>query len=135
MAEPKSYIDRTKAVVDPEEIRDPELRELVEKLGNAMVRVEQVTAVEKRTAQMVQFPLFPEEKRPVSNDVARSALFSCVQGKDRQMFENDLLATVEGIEICFTGRQFNQDDHDVLMQLVYIPTVCPSHDSANMLSY
>ena len=33
MAEPKSYIDRTKAVVDPEEIRDPELRELVEKLG------------------------------------------------------------------------------------------------------
>ena len=120
MTEPKSYIDRTKAVVDPEEIRDPELRELVEKLGNAMVRAEQDTAVEKRTAHMVQFPLFPEEKRPVSNDVARSALFSCVQGKDRQMFENALLATVEGIEIRFTGRQFNQDDHDVLMQLVYM---------------
>src|SRR4030095_3441783 len=113
MAEPKSYIDRTKAVVAPEEIRDPELRELVEKLGNAMVRAEQVTVVEKRTAQIIQFPLFPEEKRPVSNDVARSALFSCVQGKDRQMFENALLATVEGIEIRFTGRQFK-------------PTVCPA---------
>jgi hypothetical protein len=48
MAEPKSYIDRTKAVIDPEEIRDPELRELVEKLGNAMVRAGQETAVEKR---------------------------------------------------------------------------------------
>ena len=125
MAEPKSYIDRMKAVVDPAEIRDPELRELVEKLGNAMVRAEQDTAVEKRTAQIIQFPRFPEEKRPVSNDVARSALFSCVQGKDRQMFEDALLATVEGIEIRFTGRQFNQDDHDVLMQLVYMATHKP----------
>ncbi len=36
MAELKSYIDGTKAVVDPEEMRDPELRELVEKLGNVL---------------------------------------------------------------------------------------------------
>jgi hypothetical protein len=120
MGEPKSYLDGTKAVVDPEEVREPELRALAERLGNAMARAQQDTAVEKPTAQIIQFPLFPEEKRPVSNDVARSSLFSCVQGKDRQMFENALLATVEGIEIRFTGRQFNQDDHDVLMQLVYM---------------
>jgi len=117
---PKSYLDGTKAVVDPDEVREPELRALAERLGNAMARAQQDTAVEKPTAQIIQFPLFPEEKRPVSNDVARSALFSCVQGKDRQMFENALLATLEGIEIRFTGRQFNQDDHDVLMQLVYM---------------
>jgi len=120
MGEPKSYLDGTKAVVDPDEVREPELRALAERLGNAMARAQQDTAVEKPTAQIIQFPLFPEEKRPVSNDVARSALFSCVQGKDRQMFENALLATLEGIEIRFTGRQFNQDDHDVLMQLVYM---------------
>jgi hypothetical protein len=120
MGEPKSYLDGTKAVVDPEEVREPELRALAERLGNAMARAQQDTAVEKPTAQIIQFPLFPEEKRPVSNDVARSALFSCVQGKDRQMFENALLATLEGMEIRFTGRQFNQDDHDVLMQLVYM---------------
>ena len=120
MGEPKSYLDGTKAVVDPEEVREPELRALAERLGNAMARAQQDTAVEKPTAQIIQFPLFPEEKRPVSNDVARSALFSCVQGKDRQMFENALLATLEGIEIRFTGRQFNQDEHDVLMQLVYM---------------
>ncbi len=120
MGEPKSYLDGTKAVVDPDEVREPELRALAERLGNAMARAQQDTAIEKPTAQIIQFPLFPEEKRPVSNDVARSALFSCVQGKDRQIFENALLATLEGIEIRFTGRQFNQDDHDVLMQLVYM---------------
>jgi hypothetical protein len=65
---PKSYLDGTKAVVDPEEVREPELRALAERLGNAMARAQQDTAVEKPTAQIIQFPLFPEEKRPVSND-------------------------------------------------------------------
>ena len=30
---------------------------------------------EKRPAKVIQFPLFPDEARPVSNDMARSALF------------------------------------------------------------
>src|SRR5712691_577914 len=70
--------------------------------------------------KFIHFPLFPSETRPVSNDMARSALFACVQGKDRQMLEDALLATVEGVEIRFTGRQFNQDDHDLLIQLVFM---------------
>lgn len=69
---------------------------------------------------VVQFPPFPAARRPVLNDAARSALFSCVQGKDRAMLDDELIATVEGIQIRFTGKQFNQDDHDVLMQLVHI---------------
>ena len=71
-------------------------------------------------AQVIQFPLFPEDRRPVSNDVARSALFSCVQGKDRAMVKDTLIAAVDGIEIRFTGEQFNQDDHDLMMQLVHM---------------
>ena len=69
---------------------------------------------------MIQFPLFPHETRPVSNDMARSALFSCVQGVDRRMLKHAVLATVGGVEITFTGEQFNQDDHDVLMQLIFM---------------
>lgn len=79
-----------------------------------------------------QLPLFPEETRPVSNDMARSALFSCVQGKDRQMLEKTLLATVDGVEIRFTGRQFNQDDHDVLMQLVFMARHKPLGDTVTI---
>lgn len=77
-------------------------------------------AQQKLPAQVIQFPLFPAEVRPASNNMARSALFSCVQGKDRQMLENALLASQDGIEIRFTGRQLNQDDHDLLMQLVHM---------------
>ena len=52
--------------------------------------------------------------------MARSALFSCIQGKDRRFIKDALLATVNGVEIRFTGEQLNQDDHDLLMQLVFM---------------
>jgi len=104
-------------------IPDPELRASLERLGNAMAEALSgpLPAPEPpSTAKILQFPLFPHDSRPVSNDMARSALFSCVQGKDRRYIEDQLLASQEGIEIRFTGKQLNQDDHDLLMQLVFM---------------
>jgi hypothetical protein len=107
-------------------IADPGLRAAVASWRDTIEKRErenpkQTPEPEKKTlAKIIQFPLFPEETRPVSNDIARSALFSCVQGKDRQMVKDALLATVEGVEIHFTGERFNQDDHDLLMQLVFM---------------
>jgi len=77
-------------------------------------------ALEKLPAQVLQFPVFPNATRPVSNAMARSALFSCVQGKDRQMLKEELLAAQDGMEMRFTGEQLNQDDHDLLMQLIFM---------------
>lgn len=76
---------------------------------------------DKRLAELIQLPLFPypEATRIVSNDMARSALFSAVQGASREMLKDRVLATIDGIEIIFTGEQLNQDDHDLLMQLVH----------------
>lgn len=79
----------------------------------------------RKQGELLQLPLFPEDTRPVSNDVARSALFSCVQGKDRQTVKDALIAAVEGVQIRFTGERFNQDDHDVLMQIVHIASHKP----------
>lgn len=78
--------------------------------------------LDAKFAKLIQLPLFPypEATRVVSNDMARSALFSAVQGADRKMLKDELLATVDGIKIIFTGEQLNQDDHDLLMQLVHI---------------
>lgn len=77
---------------------------------------------DKKFVELIQLPLFPypEATRIVSNDMARSALFSAVQGADREMFKDKLLASINGIEIIFTGEQVNQDDHDLLMQLVHM---------------
>ncbi len=107
----------------PEDDSQTELTRALARLGHSLADAVDERAkpggAEKR-GFVVQFPLFPEETRPVSNDIARSALFSCVQGKDRQTVKDTLIATVEGVEIRFTGERFNQDDHDVLMQLVHM---------------
>lgn len=70
----------------PEDDSQTELTRALARLGHSLADAVDERAkpggVEKR-GFVVQFPLFPEETRPVSNDIARSALFSCVQGKDR----------------------------------------------------
>ena len=102
-------------------VKDPDLRATLERLGNVMADAPPAPAPEQpSTAKILQFPLFPDATRPVSNDMARSALFSCVQGKDRRFIKDTLLATVADKEIRFTGEQLNQDDHDLLMQMVFI---------------
>ena len=102
-------------------IKDPDLRASLERLGAVIKGTSQRSEPEPTSsAKIIQFPLFPEATRPVSNDMARSALFSCIQGKDRRFIKDALLATVNGVEIRFTGEQLNQDDHDLLMQLVFM---------------
>jgi TrfA protein len=102
-------------------IRDPDLRASLERLGAVMKDTPLRSEPEPlSSAKIIQFLLFPEATRPVSNDMARSALFSCIQGKDRRFIKDALLATVDGVEIRFTGEQLNQDDHDLLMQLIFM---------------
>ncbi len=104
-------------------IKDPDLRASLARLGHRMAEAPPAPAPEPAPtsgSKVIQFPLFPESTRPVSNDMARSALFSCIQGKDRRFIKDALLATVDGVEIRFTGEQLNQDDHDLLMQLIFM---------------
>src|SRR5947199_5968920 len=84
-------------------IKDPALRASLERLGNIMAEAPPQDPEPPSGAKIIQFPLFPQETRPVSNDMARSALFSCIQGKDRRFIKDALLATVNGVEIRFTG--------------------------------
>jgi TrfA protein/DnaA N-terminal domain len=76
-------------------------------------------------AKVMQLPLFPADTRPTSNDLARSALFAAIKGKDRQRLHDVEIATVDGIKILFDGEQLNQDDHDTLMQLVFMAQHTP----------
>mgnify|MGYP003377678078 CR=1 FL=1 len=69
--------------------------------------------------KLLHLPVIPQETRPTVNVIANSALFAAVQGKDRQLLNDAHLDTQDGVQIIFSGEQFNQDDHDVLMQLVF----------------
>jgi hypothetical protein len=71
-------------------------------------------------AESTQLALFPADKRQASNAMIRGALFSAVQGENRKLLDKKILPTQNGIEIKFSGWQLNQDDHDVLMQIVFL---------------
>lgn len=72
------------------------------------------------------FPIFPTAVRAVVNEIASSALFAAIQGKDRKMVKDMPIAAMGESKMFFTGELLNQDDHDVFMQLVSIASARPA---------
>jgi hypothetical protein len=106
---------------------DPQAVGMIRRLKQAFeARSEREAAAPRPLAKIVQFPLpFPEDSPPVSNVIARSALFAAVKSKDRRMMKDEIVAGQAGIEISFSGEQLNQDDHDNFMQLVKLASGRP----------
>src|SRR2546430_2313376 len=114
------------SVDDAAGVRDPELRATLERMGRLLAAQEDdAPGLPAQATPAPRLPVFPDAARPLVNDMARSALFACVQGKDRRRLDEALLATVAGVEIRFTGRQWNQDDHDLLMRLGHMADQVP----------
>jgi hypothetical protein len=109
------------------QLSNAELSLALQNLKQGMeARAARAAAEPQHSAKIVQFPLpFPEDTPPVSNVIARSALFAAIKSKDRRQMKKEIVASQEGIEISFTGEQLNQDDHDNFMQLVKLASGRP----------
>lgn len=111
------------AIINPnerEERRQEKIRMYKEHPDALRHYTEESERLKAQRAKLLRLPVIPQETRPTVNVIANSALFSAIQGKDRQLLNDAHLDTQDGVEIIFSGEQFNQDDHDVLMQLVYL---------------
>ena len=53
------------------------------------------------------------------------ALFAAVQGKNRAVFQRELLACQKGLQIRFTGIQLDQSDLDVWEQALHLARLHP----------
>ncbi len=71
-------------------------------------------------------PIIPTSTRAVVNDIASSALFAAIQGKDRAILNDEPIAATGDTHIFFSGEQLNQDDHDVFMLLVFLASTQPA---------
>lgn len=67
-----------------------------------------------------QLPSWPDSTRGVPNVWLRCALFAGIQGKGRKALKRELLATVEGVEIRFSGWQLDQSDLDVWETVIHL---------------
>jgi hypothetical protein len=50
----------------------------------------------------------------------RSALFAAIQGKTRARLKKQLLGSVQGVAVRYTGEQLDQSDLDVWEQAVHL---------------
>ena len=109
------------------EPEDPDIFNSLQRLQQHVeARAAKGGAEPRPAGKIVQFPLpFPEDSPPVSNVIARSALFAAIKSKDRRKMHKEIVASQDGVEISFTGEQLNQDDHDNFMQLVKLASGQP----------
>ena len=77
------------------------------------------------TAKVIQLPLWPEPVRDAPNSFLRSALFAAIQGKGRRPLKHELLGSIQGFTVKFTGWQLDQSDLDVWEQAVHLARLHP----------
>ena len=80
----------------------------------------------EQTAQLIEFPQWPDDRRATAQAVFRSALFPAMNFKEgRPFLKEKNLVSVEGVEVVFTGEQFDQSDLDVYLELLKIARQSP----------
>ena len=104
--------------IDPDETHAA-LVSLFEKV-KANPRAEEPEPEKKLPAQVIQLPLWAENRRAAPNAIFRSALFPALNFKDqRPLFrEQQKIFSVGGLEVLFNGERFDQSDLDVYLELL-----------------
>jgi hypothetical protein len=80
---------------------------------------QRATSAPVRRAEQLQ--LWPERVRGLPNSLARCALFTAGSAKsERKRYARDMIASLQGTDIHYTGEELRQDDQDVFLQIVHL---------------
>lgn len=73
-----------------------------------------------KTAQIIQLPLWSEEKRGTPNSALRGCLFSAIHGNQRKILYRQVICDEPNLKIVFTGKQLDQSDLDVWEMVLHM---------------
>lgn len=74
----------------------------------------------------IQLDFWEDGKRAAPNAVFRSSLFPALNNKQpRRFIEEEKLFSVSGVDVIFTGKQFDQTDLDVYLELLNLAKPLP----------
>jgi hypothetical protein len=90
---------------------------------------------QKAPQKAVHLPYWSPENRGTPNAFLRGALFTATQGKDRKHYQRELIATLDGFEIRYTGIQLNQADLDLWETLLHLSRSNPLGEEAKHSGY
>ena len=88
---------------------------------------------ERKTAEVIQLPLWPEKARAAPNVILRSALFPATN--KRRWIDNELIASLDGIEIRFQGKSLTQKHFDTWAELVHLARNHPLGEECVFTAY
>jgi hypothetical protein len=107
-----------------DEMKKPKPQALHKPLSDALDKLNKKRPKEvKKPAPQLALDLWPDAVRGVPNAILRSALFSVM--KERPAAKRELLASVDGIEVRFTGIRLNQKDLDYFEVLLHLQRLQP----------
>ena len=80
----------------------------------------------EQKGQLILFPQWAEDRRAAAHAIFRSALFPALNFKEgRPFLKEKRIVSVEGVQVFFTGEQFDQSDLDVYLELLNIAHETP----------
>ena len=74
----------------------------------------------RKLEQIPLLPDWPEKNRGIPNLCLRSALFGVIKRGRRRAVKGELIASLKGIGIRYTGWKLDQGDFDVLVQALHL---------------
>lgn len=107
-----------------------DLRKSLARLGAAIAQQEAAKppASQPEPTKAAQLPLWGEEYRAAPNAVFRSALFPALHPtlkEDRRYMDQEEIFAVSGVKVSFTGKQFDQSDLDVYLEILNMARIQP----------
>ncbi len=79
----------------------------------------------RQKAEVIQLPLWQTVERAIPNHIARSSLFAPIARGRRKFHDKEALVSRADVKIYFTGKQLDEADCDVWMQLLHIANQYP----------
>ena len=93
------------------------------------------TADSRPLAKAVRLPVWAEAVRGVPNGVLRSALFGAVRKGPRRYLKRERIASLEGVEIFYTGERLDQGDLDVWQAVLHLARLQDMGEQCRFTAY
>jgi hypothetical protein len=84
---------------------------------------------EREAGKVVQFAMWPDDKRAMPTDFLACALFAALHGKNTQHLRGEHIASINGYTVSYTGKRLTQVHADIVMGALHLMRGLPEGEN------